>query len=221
MTWFKQIIKRIFDLSASIFGLIVLSPILFSIAIWIKIGSKGSIFYRGVRIGMHGIPFRIYKFRSMIMNAETMGASSTSGDDERITRVGKILRHYKLDELPQFINVFLGEMSFVGPRPEVKKFVDTYNDEEKFILTVKPGITDWSSLQFSNEEEILKAHADRYPDADEAYAKFIRPEKLKLQLEYVRKHSMLVDLVIITKTITTVLSKVWIKDCKQQDNSFE
>ena len=208
MTWFKDIVKRIFDLSVATLGLIALSPILIGIIIWIKIDSKGDVFYRGMRIGRNGKSFRIFKFRTMVMNAESIGPSSTSGDDPRITKIGSFMRKYKIDELPQLINVVKGEMSLVGPRPEVNRFVDMYNEEEKAILTTRPGITDWASLKFPNEDEILKAHADEYPDADDAYAVYIRPEKLRLQLAYVKNHNLLTDLRILYKTFAVIINKI-------------
>ena len=201
-------IKRLFDLIVSGINLIVFSPLLLILAIMIKWDSKGTVFYRGLRVGLHGKPFRIYKFRTMVMDAEKIGPASTSGDDPRLTRIGTVLRKYKLDELPQLINVFKGEMSFVGPRPEVKKFTDRYNEKEKVILTLLPGITDWASLKFPNEDEILKAHSAEYPDADEAYAVYIRPEKIRLQLVYANHHNIWIDLKIIFKTIRAVLSKL-------------
>ena len=203
-----MLIKRLFDLLASALGLIILSPVIFILAIRIIIDSKGPVFYRGERVGLVGRTFRIFKFRTMVADAEKIGPSSTAGDDPRITRIGRFLRRYKLDELPQLINVFLGQMSLVGPRPEVKKFTDMYNEEEKVILTVRPGITDYASLKFPNEDEILQAHADEYPDADEAYAVYIRPEKLRLQLEYVKNHNLLTDLRILYKTFAVIINKI-------------
>ena len=141
------------------------------------------------------------------MNAENLGPSSTTGDDPRITKNGGFLRKFKLDELPQLLNVFLGQMSFVGPRPEVKKWVDKYTEEEKIILNLRPGITDYSSLRFPNEDEILDAHKDEYPDADGAYEVYIRPEKLSLQMEYARHNNIWIDLKIIFQTIKAVLKK--------------
>ena len=200
--------KRLFDLTFSIIGLILLFPLLLYIAVRIKSNDGGSVFYRGIRVGRNGRLFRIYKFRTMIADAEKIGPSSTTGDDPRITCIGKLLRKYKLDELPQLINVLKGEMSFVGPRPEVLKFVNLYTEEEKVILTVRPGITDWASLKFPNEDEILNTHIDKYPDADEAYRVYIRPEKLRLQLEYVKHNNLWIDIQIIFKTILSVLGKV-------------
>ncbi|MFA5832075.1 MAG: sugar transferase [Bacteroidota bacterium] len=195
--------KRLFDIICSSLGLIVLSPFLLFISLWIKLDSKGPIFYRGVRVGLNGIQFRIYKFRSMIINAENIGASSTNKNDSRVTSVGKYIRNYKLDEFSQLINVFLGDMSLVGPRPEVQKFVDLYTEEEKIILTVRPGITDFASIQFHNEGEIIEASG--IADPDEAYEKLIRPEKLRLQLKYVKEQNMLLDILLIFKTIKRIL----------------
>ena len=138
--------KRFFDIVATTIGLILLCPLLFLIAWRIKAEDGGPVFYRGVRVGLHGKPFRIFKFRTMVMDADKIGGFSTSDDDPRITQAGRFLRKYKLDELPQLINVLKGEMSLVGPRPEVKKFTDMYTDDEKVILTVRPGITDWASM---------------------------------------------------------------------------
>lgn len=141
----------------------------------------------------------------MIVDAEKMGPSSTEAQDPRLTATGRFLRKYKLDELPQLLNVISGDMSLVGPRPEVRKFVDLFTDEERLILNVRPGITDWSSLAFPNEEEVLDRHRDRYPDADAAYMAVIRPRKLALQLDYVRRHGLWVDLKILVLTVLAVL----------------
>ncbi|MCG6537281.1 MAG: sugar transferase, partial [Syntrophales bacterium LBB04] len=152
------------------------------------------------RVGYHGKVFRIYKFRTMVVDAEKLGPSSTSSHDARITRLGKYLRKYKLDELPQLINVLIGDMSLVGPRPEVKKFTDMYTAEEKVILTVRPGITDWASIWNSDEGAILAGSID----PDKAYLELIRPTKLKLQLRYVRERSFWVDLKIIFLTALAI-----------------
>ena len=196
--------KRCFDLLVSLIALLILSPIFLFFGFIIKLESKGPVFYRGLRVGRYGKTFRIFKFRSMVSDAETKGAASTYANDMRITKVGKLIRAFKIDELSQIINVFLGDMSFVGPRPEVKKFVDMYTEEEKIILTVRPGITDWSSIKFHNEPEIIAASG--IADADEAYAKLIRPEKLRLQMKYVRKRTFWIDLMIIFATIVTLIS---------------
>lgn len=194
-------LKRLFDILFSAFGLIVLSPHLIFSAIAIKLDSKGPVFYRGKRIGRYGKPFRIYKFRTMIADAEKLGGHSTADDDPRITKTGKFLRKYKLDELPQLINVLKGEMSFVGPRPEVQHYVDMFTEEEIAILDVRPGITDWASLWNPDEGKILKESED----PEKAYMEKIRPEKLKLQLKYVKKNSFWIDFKIILLTLKTIM----------------
>jgi len=195
-------IKRIFDLILSILGLIVLSPVILFCGVLVKLSSAGPVFYRGERVGLNGKSFKTFKFRSMVVDAEKKGGASTHETDARITGIGSFLRRFKLDELPQLINVLTGDMSFVGPRPEVRKFVDMYTPEERAILTVRPGITDRSSIKFHNEGEIIAASG--IADADEAYMKLIRPEKLRLQLEYVREHNLLVDIRIILDTFLTL-----------------
>ncbi len=195
-------LNRIFDLVLSFFGLVLFAPLLLICALLIKLTSSGPVFYRGERIGLGGKAFRTFKFRTMVADAEKQGGTSTHEADARITGIGSFLRKFKLDELPQLINVFAGDMSFVGPRPEVRKFVELYTPEERIILTVRPGITDWSSIKFHNEGEILAASG--IPDADEAYAKLIRPEKLRLQIKYVRERTLWLDLKIIFDTIFTL-----------------
>ncbi|MDD5208168.1 MAG: sugar transferase [Elusimicrobiales bacterium] len=194
--------KRIFDFTLALIGLVVMSPVLLVCAIAIKLTSPGPVFYRGERIGYGGRIFRTFKFRSMGVDAERQGGASTHEADVRITGIGSFLRRFKLDELPQLINVVTGDMSFVGPRPEVKKFVDMYTSEERVILTVRPGITDWSSIKFHNEGEIIAASG--IVDADEAYTKLIRPEKLRLQMKYVRERTLWTDIKIIFDTISTL-----------------
>lgn len=193
--------KRIFDVVLSLFGLLILSPLLTMIAILVKWGSPGPIFYRGIRVGQHGKEFRIFKFRTMVVDAERIGGSSTPDDDTRITKIGKLLRKYKLDELPQLLNVFVDHMSIVGPRPQVPWAVALYKENEKRLLNVKPGITDWASIRFPNEGETLKGSND--PDHD--YLEKIAPEKIRLGLEYVDHHSLLTDCKIIWKTIKLLL----------------
>jgi len=196
-------VKRIFDFTFSLLGLFFLSPVLFIIAFLIKVNDYGPIFYRGNRIGKNGQPFKIFKFRTMVIDAEKIGGPSTADDDPRITKVGKTLRKYKLDELPQLINVCKGEMSFVGPRPEVKQYVDMFSEEEKQILTVKPGITDWASLWNPDEGATLAGS----PDPEKTYLENIRPEKIRLQLKYVREQTFWIDIIIIFSTLKTILLK--------------
>jgi len=194
-------LKRLFDIMLSSLGIVVLSPVFILSAVVIKLDSKGPVFFMGKRVGKFGKPFKMYKFRTMVKEAEKLGGPSTSDDDARLTNIGKIVRKYKLDELPQLINVLKGEMSFVGPRPEVPMEVKTYNDEEKRILTVKPGITDYASLTFHNEGEILKGSEDPH----QAYREKIRPEKLRLGLKYVDSQSFRVDIKIIIQTLSALI----------------
>lgn len=199
-----EAIKRIFDVIVSAIGLIILSPLMLVIAYLIKREDGGPVFYRGVRVGRYGKPFRIYKFRTMVVDAEKLGGPSTADDDPRITRIGRVLRKYKLDELPQLINVLKGEMSLVGPRPEVKFYVDMLSEEEReLILSVRPGITDWASLWNPDEGAVL-AGSD---DPEKTYMEKIRPTKIKLQLKYVKERSFWTDLKIIFLTILTVITK--------------
>jgi len=193
--------KRLFDLAVSLLGLVFLSPVLVFLSIAIKFDSPGPVFYRGVRAGRYGRPFRIFKFRTMAANAERLGDSSTPDDDPRVTRVGKILRKYKLDELPQVINVLRGEMSLVGPRPQVPWVVQLYSQEQREILRVRPGITDYASLRFVNEGEILRGSSS--PDND--YLQKIHPEKMQLSLEYVRNESLWLDCKLLIKTLGVLL----------------
>lgn len=185
-------------------GLTALAPLLAILAVAVKLESPGPVFYRGRRVGRHGKPFRMFKFRSMVVNADRIGGSSTADSDPRITRVGRFLRKYKLDELPQLINVLKGEMSFVGPRPEVQQYVDLYTPEEQLILTVRPGITDWATLSNADEGAVLAGS----PDPDKTYLEEIRPEKVRLQLEYVKHQSMSTDMVIVGRTIATICSRI-------------
>jgi len=196
-------LKRLFDIVFSLLGLMLTTPILLILAILIKREDGGPVFYRGVRVGLHGNPFRIFKFRTMVVNAEKIGGSSTADDDPRITKIGKFIRKYKLDELPQLINVLKGEMSFVGPRPQVQWAVELYNEEEKILLSVRPGITDYASLKFKNEAEILKGSSN--PDKD--YLEKIAPEKTRLGLEYVRNSSLWLDVKLIFITLRAIFVK--------------
>jgi lipopolysaccharide/colanic/teichoic acid biosynthesis glycosyltransferase len=185
----------------SIIGLILSSPLLLLIAFLIKWEDGGAVFYRGVRVGRCEKPFRILKFRTMVVDAERVGGPSTADDDPRITKIGRKIRKYKLDELPQLVNVLMGEMSFVGPRPEVQQYVDMFSEDEKAILDVQPGITDWASLWNPDEGAILAGSSD----PEEVYMEKIRPTKVRLQLRYVREHSLWVDVKIIFLTLKTVV----------------
>ena len=194
-------VKRLFDIIFSFLGLAIASPLLGLIVLLIKLDLRGPVFYRGERIGKFGKPFRIFKFRTMVEKTEELGGSSTAADDPRLTKIGKVLKKYQLDELPQLINVLKGEMSLVGPRPEVKMYVDMMPESErKTILSVRPGMTDLASLWNFHEGEILKGS----PDPEKTYIEKIRPTKIKLQLEYVKNRSFLLDLKIVIKTILKV-----------------
>lgn len=203
--------KRLIDIFASIFGLMVLLPLLLPIALAIKREGAGPVFYRGVRIGLHGGPFRIFKFRTMVVEAEKIGGPSTADDDPRITAIGHKLRRLKLDELPQLFNVLKGDMSLVGPRPEVRHYTDMFSKEEKAILNVRPGITDWASLWNPDEGKMLAGS----PDPEKTYMEKIRPTKLRLQLKYVREKSLRNDIVIILQTLKTMVSKKSAKSLRE------
>lgn len=196
-------IKRIFDFLFSFIVLVVLSPFLLLAAILIKAHDRGPVFYMAPRVGRNGKLFRMFKFRTMIVNADKVGPSSTTITDLRLTSIGKFLRKYKLDELPQFINVLIGEMSIVGPRPQVEWAVKLYSDEEKKILSLKPGITDYASIKFHNEGEILAGSTD----PDKTYMEKIHPIKMQLSLEYLRTQSFFTDLKIIFTTFTGIFKK--------------
>jgi len=189
--------KHFFDLVISLIVLIIFSPLFLILGILIKKDSEGPVFYRQVRIGKDGKPFMIFKFRTMINNADKSGVTSTKEDDVRITKMGKFIRKYNLDELAQFINVLKGEMSIVGPRPEIPYYVNMFTKEEKIILSVKPGITDWACIWNPDESKLLAGSDD--PDRD--YLEKIRPEKIRLQLKYVEEHSFWIDFKIMLMTL--------------------
>jgi lipopolysaccharide/colanic/teichoic acid biosynthesis glycosyltransferase len=195
-------VKRIFDLILAAIFLILLAPLFIFIAIRIKLDSKGSVFYKQVRVGLHGKDFGIYKFRTMFVGSDKKGLLTVGGNDARITRPGVFLRKYKLDELPQLINVFLGDMSIVGPRPEVRKYVDLYSKAQLQVLSVKPGITDYASIEYSRENEILAKATD--PEA--TYIQEIMPAKLALNQKYIREQSFVTDLKIILQTLVKIVS---------------
>jgi lipopolysaccharide/colanic/teichoic acid biosynthesis glycosyltransferase len=210
-------LKRAFDILASAVGLIVLSPLFLAIAVWIKLDSRGPVFYRGWRAGRGGKPFRIVKFRSMVTEADRRGGPTTSDDDPRLTRSGRFIRRLKLDELSQLVNVLLGQMSLVGPRPEVVDKLERYSDEERRVLAVRPGITDWASIWNADEGAVVAGA----PDPDEAYEKVIRPTKLKLQLDYCRNRSFLGDLKIIVFTLVKIFRRGFVPKELEQCPTFE
>ncbi len=189
--------KRFFDISCSSIGLIILLPLFTVVAIIIKLDSRGPVFFRQQRIGKNFRPFRIYKFRTMTTDAPEKGPEITIGGDKRVTRIGRILRKYKIDELPQLINVLKGEMSLVGPRPEVEKYVELYKEDYKHILQVRPGVTDISSITYRDEEGVLMDKKD--PEA--YYRQVLLPEKIRLAREYIDRASFFYDLRLIFKTV--------------------
>ena len=196
----QLILKRIFDILVSFVGLVILSPLFIVLAIVIVSDSKGPVFFKQTRVGRNGVPFKIYKFRTMIEDAEAKGMQLTVGDDSRITNVGTFLRKTKIDELPQLINVFKGEMSFVGPRPEVPKYVELYTEDQRQVLMVRPGITDLASIEYRNESELL-ATAD---NPEKVYIEEVMPRKIELNKEYIRTISLAFDIRIIIRTIMAI-----------------
>lgn len=195
--------KRLFDIIASGLGLLVLSPLFLILAIWIKLDSKGPVFYRQVRVGKDNEDFRIFKFRSMRVGSDKGSLVTIGGRDPRITRSGYIIRKLKLDELPQLINVFVGDMSLVGPRPEVRHYVDYWTPEQMHVLDVRPGITDPASIKFRNENELM----EQAEDPEDYYINVIMQEKLKLYLDYVEHHSFWGDIGLIFKTFWVIITK--------------
>lgn len=195
--------KRLFDMIASGLGLIVLSPLFLILAIWIKLDSKGPVFYRQVRVGRHNKDFRIFKFRSMRVGSDKGSLVTIGGHDPRITRSGYFIRKFKFDELPQLINVFIGDMSLVGPRPEVRHYVDHWTPEQMHVLDVRPGITDPASIKFRNENELM----EQAEDPEKYYIEVIMQEKIRLYLEYVKKHSFFYDIALIFKTFWVIVSE--------------
>ncbi|MBQ2423371.1 MAG: sugar transferase [Alistipes sp.] len=196
-------LKRLFDIVASGCGLIVLSPLFIVLAIWIKLDSKGPVFYRQVRVGRGNRDFRLYKFRSMRVGADKQGLITVGGRDPRITRSGYFIRKYKLDEFPQLINVFVGDMSLVGPRPEVRKYVDMYTAEQLRVLSVRPGITDLASIRYRNENELL----EQAEDPDSYYEQVIMQDKLRINLEYVDNHCFVNDIKLIFMTFWEIVAR--------------
>lgn len=195
--------KRLFDILASGCGLIVLSPLFLILSIWIKLDSKGPIFYKQIRVGRNNKDFKLFKFRSMRVGSDKKGLITVGERDPRITRSGYFIRKYKLDEFPQLINVFIGDMSLVGPRPEVRKYVEMYTPEQMHVLDVRPGITDMASILYRNENELL----EKAEDPDKFYVEVVMQDKLRINLEYVQKHSFLFDIALIFKTFWAIIAK--------------
>lgn len=195
--------KRLFDIVASGLGLLCLSPLLLIVAIWIKLDSPGPVFFRQVRVGRYNKDFRIFKFRSMRVGSDKGSQITVGGHDSRITRSGYFIRKTKIDELPQLINVFIGDMSLVGPRPEVRHYVDMWTPEQMHVLDVRPGITDPASIRYRNENELL----EQAEDPEKYYVEVIMQDKIKLYLEYVEKHSFWYDIKLIFQTFYTIVKE--------------
>ena len=189
--------KRLFDIVCSFFGLVFLSWLFVFVALWVGLSSRGGVFYRQRRVGRCNRDFTIYKFRSMRVNSDRQGLLTIGGRDGRITKAGVFIRKYKLDELPQLFNVLRGDMSFVGPRPEVRKYVELYTEEQKKVLTVRPGITSLSSIKYRNENEILS----RSDNPEQYYIDVIMHDKLAIELDYLEQRSLLTDIKVIFQTI--------------------
>lgn len=195
--------KRLFDILLSGIGLLIISPLFLIVAIWIKLDSPGPIFYRQVRVGRYNKDFRIFKFRSMRIGSDKGSLVTIGGRDPRITRSGYFIRKFKIDELPQLINVFVGDMSLVGPRPEVRHYVNYWTEEQMHVLDVRPGITDPASIKFRNENELL-AQAE---DPEKYYIEVIMQEKIKLYLDYVAKNSLCYDIKLIFQTFWVIIKE--------------
>ncbi len=194
--------KRYLDLFVALIGLFLLSPFLFVVGALITIDSPGPVLYKGDRIGQSGIPFKMLKFRTMVVDADQMGSALTHAGDLRVTRVGRILRRWKIDEIPQLINVVRGEMSLVGPRPESPGYVRYYTPEQRRVLQVKPGITGITQIKFRHEETLLSQYVDR----EQAYITTIMPQKLALDLRYIETHDFLSDLALIVQTLQALFT---------------
>lgn len=195
------ILKRIFDIIMSIIMILLLSPVLIGVSIWIKLDSKGPVFYRQARITQYGREFRIFKFRTMVTGADKIGTLVTTKNDSRITRVGEKIRKCRLDEIPQLFNIFLGDMSFVGTRPEVKKYVDAYTDEMMATLLLPAGVTSLASIQYRDEDEILAKYVNEEHSVDEVYVEKILPDKMRYNLKYLKSFSIVEDIVLCVKTV--------------------
>ena len=189
--------KRLFDITASFFGIIILSPLLIFIGLWVGLSSKGGVFYKQIRVGRNNKDFKLYKFRSMRVNSDKQGLLTVGSKDSRITKAGYFIRKYKIDELPQLFNVLKGDMSFVGPRPEVRRYVDLYSEEQMKVLSVRPGITDPASIKYRNENDILSSQSN----PEEYYIQHIMPDKLKINIDYINKRTFVKDIKIIFQTI--------------------
>lgn len=201
----SRMCKIIFDRVGAAIMLVLFSPIIIGLAIWIKIDSEGPVFYKQKRITTYGKEFEIYKFRTMVKDADKLGTAVTLQNDPRISSVGKKLRKLRLDELPQLINVFLGDMSFVGTRPEVKKYVDKYTPEMYATLLMPAGITSPASIEYKDEDEVIESYKNQGLEVDEIYTEKVLPEKMKYNLKYIEEFSFFNDLKIMIQTIIRVI----------------
>lgn len=197
------VIKRIIDIVISFIMLVIIWPLFVIISISIKLTSPGPVFYRGVRAGLRGVPFHILKFRTMVVDAESLGGPTTGTNDKRVTRIGAFLRRTKLDELPQFFNVLVGDMSLVGPRPEVLEYTAMYTDKEKIILSMRPGITDYASIEFANLDDLVGNL-----DPDKYFREHIMPRKTELRIKYVKEWSLITDFKILKATFCRVVKRI-------------
>lgn len=196
-------IKRVFDIVMSLIGILIFLPVFIIISVVIVLDSRGGVFYGQHRVGKNKRSFILYKFRTMLTGSDKQGLLTVGDNDKRVTRSGRWLRKYKLDELPQLFNILKGDMSFVGPRPEVSKYVDLYNERQKKILSVKPGITDWASIKYMDENEMLA----NVLDPEDYYIRYIMPSKAEINLKYVAEHNFWTDIKIIFLTIRNVFFK--------------
>lgn len=197
----QLVLKRLFDICLSLILIIILSPVILIISIWIKLDSKGPVFYRQERITQYGKVFRIFKFRTMVVDADKIGSLVTTSNDSRITKVGNNIRKCRLDEIPQLFNIITGDMSFVGTRPEVKKYVDQYTDEMYATLLLPAGVTSLASLKYRNEDEIIKLETHKGKTIDYVYTEDVLPKKMKYNLEYIDTFNILKDVTLCLKTI--------------------
>lgn len=202
MKLYRLYIKNILDFFAAFCGLVLLAPFLAAVAAIIKIFNGSPVFFLQERVGQHFKPFQLIKFRTMVVSASATGTAVTKGEDPRITNIGKFLRHYKIDELPQLINVLKGDMSLVGPRPEMQRYVDAFRDDYRIILSIKPGITDYATLEYRDEEQILNAYAD----VESGYLHEVLPAKIELYKRYIQDMSLLTDSRIILKTLWKIVA---------------
>ena len=200
----QLVLKRLFDICLSLILIIILSPIILIISIWIKLGSKGPVFYRQERITQYGKVFRIFKFRTMVVDADKIGSLVTTSNDSRITKVGNKIRKCRLDEIPQLFNILTGDMSFVGTRPEVKKYVDQYTDEMYATLLLPAGVTSLASIEFKDEDEIISQYTDENHTTDEVYINKVLPNKMKYNLEALTSFYFIKDLSVMINTVMKV-----------------